>query len=52
MIDNNGEVMAQEVMAPFLNCDGDGEQLLDISGSTKKFGAEFFTKEGDGMPIF
>lgn len=30
---------------PFFNGGGDGGELPDICGCTKKFGAEWFTKE-------
>jgi len=41
----NDEGITQQVLPPFFNGSGDGGELPDICGCTKKFGAEWFTKE-------
>lgn len=51
MISDNGEVPAEEVLAPFLNGRGDSKQFTNISRSTKELRGEWFAKERQRVAI-
>ena len=51
MVGDNGEAVADEVLSPFLDRRGDGKELSDIRGGSKKLWSKSFDKEGDGMSL-
>ena len=51
MVRENGEGTAQQVLPPFFNGGGDGGEVPDIRGCTKKLRAKRFTKEGYWMVL-
>lgn len=51
MVGQNGEALTKKVLAPFLDCGGDGEQLADIRRGAEELGAEGFAEKSNGVAV-